>query len=641
MGAPEILAWSLIHFLWQGCLLGGFAWLALRLLRKASPEARYAVACLGLAAMVAAPVATASVLRRGAPAVANPRAVDVARTVQVDVDAAAPAAPSLKARLQPALPWILGAWALGVALLSLRLLGGWVWMQRLHHARAIRAGEEWQALVRVLSRRLGLARDVLLLLCDRIESPVALGWLRPVVLIPPAVLAGLEPLALEAILLHELAHVRRQDYLVNLLQSFAETLLFYHPAVWWLSAAIRQERENACDDTAIRLTGDAVAYARTLSLLEEFRMDTHARLNITHAPAADGGSLLARVRRILAPAPAASPLAPRAAVLGLLAVGLLGAAPLAPRGKDDDKPAEKRSAHKVVVVSSSGKEDGDVKLRLKIVGEAKLDEIRKDFSRMSPGSSVRITDKNRVFTAERSKEGAYTETYTVDGKTEPITGDVRAWAQGKLPESIKVADGHRIVLGEGGKVVVGKDGQVVAGDPGKQHTVIVRRHGAGEGGAKDGKGRVEKDIIIRRLGADPDVDMDFDFDMDGDAKVIHIGPEMKEHMEKLHEELGTKMRIELKDMHTLTPEMKAEVEKLHKELGDKKMKTFVFRGHGGGESAFVWDEGRSKEVGQKARLKALKGLASSLAKDTDDAETKAALGRIQAEIEALEAKAKK
>jgi beta-lactamase regulating signal transducer with metallopeptidase domain len=630
MGAPEILAWSLLHFLWQGCLLGGLAWLALRALKHASPEARYAVACLGLAAMLAAPISTAMVLRRTTPGPGLVQTVAAARSVQVDVEAAAPTAPSLKARLQPALPWILGAWALGVALLSLRLFGGWVWMQRLRHGKAQRAGEEWQALVRVLSRRLGLARDVLLLVCERIESPVALGWIRPVILIPPAVLAGLEPLALEAILLHELAHVRRQDYLVNLLQSFAETLLFYHPAVWWLSAAIRQERENACDDTAIRLTGDAVAYARTLSLLEEFRMDTHARLNITHAPAADGGSLLARVRRILAPSPAVAPLAPRAAVLGLLAAGLLGAATVAPaprpapkdtspKAKEDGQSGEKKTVKKVVVLSADGKEGGDVKLRLRLQGDAKLEDIRKDFSRLTPGSSFRITEKGKVFSAERSKEGAFTETYTVDGKVEPITGDVRSWAAGRLPEKMGVHGGHGV------KVIAGGEG-----GEGQKHVVIVR------GG--DGHGEGPHVLKFKRGGGDPDVDMDFDFDFEpGDFKLT---PEMKEKMAKLHKELGGKVRIEMKelqDLHKLNPELQAEMEKLHKDFGPGKMKTFVFRG---GDGDFAWEEGHGKEIGQKARMKALKGLANSLARDTEDPETKAALGRIQAELEALEAKAK-
>ncbi|MFN8011310.1 MAG: M56 family metallopeptidase [Holophagaceae bacterium] len=647
MSAPEVLlnawAWALVHFLWQGCLIGGLAWAALRLLRGARPELRYGMACAALALMVAAPVATGALLRRAASVTAMGSAAPrtLAPAMEVAVEAApASAPPTLQARLQPVLPWILGIWSAGVALLSLRLLGGWAWMQRLRHAKAARAAEEWQTLVRVLARRMGLARDVLLLLCERLESPVALGVLRPVILMPPALLTGLEPLALEAVLLHELAHIRRQDYLVNLLQSVAETLLFYHPAVWWISAVIRQERENACDDAAVRHTGDAVAYARTLSLLEEFRMDTRLKPATHPAPAATGGSLLARVRRLLAPAPAAAPLAPRAAVLGLLAAGLLGAATAAPRGREDEQPAEKKAARRVMVVSESGRE-GATKLRLKLVGEARLEDVRKDFSRMSPGSSIQVTEGDKAFKAERTKEGAYSETYTVQGQAEPITGDVRAWAQGRLPESIREADGHRIVVGDGdGKVIVGKDGKVVVGDGGRKHVVIVRKGPRDGAAGKDGQPKVEKDIIIRRDGAGSDADTDVDFDFGGDAKVIHLGPDFELQMKQLDAELTKelpKMRLQMKELHKLGPELEQEMAKLHKELGDGKLRTFVFKG---GDGDFSFDAGQGREVGRKARLKALKGLASSLARDAEDTETKAALGRIQAEIEALEARQK-
>ena len=128
-----------------------------------------------------------------------------------------------------------------------------------------------------------------------VEVPTVIGWLRPVVLVPGSALAGMAPYQLEAILAHELAHIRRHDYLVNLLQTLVETLLFYHPAVWWLSHRIRIERENCCDDLAVSLCGDPYAYAKALADLEELRADSgHLAL------AATGGSLIHRVRRLIA-----------------------------------------------------------------------------------------------------------------------------------------------------------------------------------------------------------------------------------------------------------------------------------------------------------------------------------------------------
>jgi beta-lactamase regulating signal transducer with metallopeptidase domain len=127
-----------------------------------------------------------------------------------------------------------------------------------------------------------------------VDTPTVIGWVKPVILLPVAAFAGLSPSQVEAILAHELAHIRRHDFLVNLLQTFAETILFYHPAVWWLSARIRAEREHCCDVVALSVCGDAVSYAEALVELES-RRTVHSRL----AMAATGGSLMTRVRRLL------------------------------------------------------------------------------------------------------------------------------------------------------------------------------------------------------------------------------------------------------------------------------------------------------------------------------------------------------
>ena len=185
-------------------------------------------------------------------------------------------------------------WLSGVALLTLRLLAGWLWVQRLSSRGTSPAPRGWQQMVVRLSKRLHISRPIRLLESAMVEVPTVIGWLRPVVLMPASALAGMAPEQLEAILAHELAHIRRHDYLVNLLQTLVETLLFYHPAVWWLSRRIRIERENCCDDLAVSLCGDPYAYAKALADLEELRADS-GRLVL----AATGGSLLYRVRRLL------------------------------------------------------------------------------------------------------------------------------------------------------------------------------------------------------------------------------------------------------------------------------------------------------------------------------------------------------
>ena len=192
------------------------------------------------------------------------------------------------------LPLFVSVWLAGVALLTLRLFSGWMWVQRMKSHGARPAPEALQTAAERLMRRLHIGRAVRLLESTSVSVPTVIGWLKPVVLLPASALAGLAPNQMEAILAHELAHVRRHDYIVNLFQTVVETLLFYHPAVWWLSRRIRAERENCCDDLAVSLCGDPVAYAAALAELEGLRSTTGDLVL-----AATGGSLLQRVRRLL------------------------------------------------------------------------------------------------------------------------------------------------------------------------------------------------------------------------------------------------------------------------------------------------------------------------------------------------------
>src|SRR5207248_3598485 len=152
----------------------------------------------------------------------------------------------------------------------------------------------WQTACRRIAYRLGLHAAAHVVESALVDVPTVVGWLRPAIILPVAAIAALSPAQVEAILAHELAHIRRHDYAVNLLQTIAETLLFYHPAVWWLSRRIRAEREHCCDDLAVSLCGDPIAYASALADLESLRSSDHR-----FAMAATGGSLLHRVRRLI------------------------------------------------------------------------------------------------------------------------------------------------------------------------------------------------------------------------------------------------------------------------------------------------------------------------------------------------------
>jgi beta-lactamase regulating signal transducer with metallopeptidase domain len=288
------LAWTLLHFLWQGTLIC-CAFIALRALFASAltPRARYGLAFAALALMAIAPVITFVILGSAQPPalyhfVSEPRGNSVP-VVE----------PWLRAHAfnRALLPWIVAAWFIGALAFSVRLAGGWLVASRLRFAGIVRpAPADWQHRLAALASRVGISGPVRLFVSSLAQTPIAVGHLRPVVLVPIGALAGLPADQLEALLAHELAHVFRYDYLANLLQSVVEALLFYHPAVWWISRQIHAEREICCDDIAVTITGDRVRYARALADLETFRA-AHAQ----PALAANGGDLLARIRRLVDP----------------------------------------------------------------------------------------------------------------------------------------------------------------------------------------------------------------------------------------------------------------------------------------------------------------------------------------------------
>jgi hypothetical protein len=171
---------------------------------------------------------------------------------------------------------------------------GWVAAQRLKRRSAVPIAETWRERVILLAGQLGIRRTVRVYESILARVPAVIGWLRPVILVPAGALIHLSAEELEAVLAHELAHIRRQDYLINLFQTAIETLLFYHPAVWWVGRRIRAEREHCCDDLAVQTCGDRIVYARALTSLEELRCGDRQ-----FAMAATGGDLGGRVRRLL------------------------------------------------------------------------------------------------------------------------------------------------------------------------------------------------------------------------------------------------------------------------------------------------------------------------------------------------------
>jgi beta-lactamase regulating signal transducer with metallopeptidase domain len=296
-----VLGRTLLHFLWQGAVIGVVAALLLQVLRDARPQARYAVACLALLSCALVPL------------------FDIARQfatlgVGVATSAVPPATPAFgpvfgtathalmpERNLDDVLPALVAVWAAGACTLSLRMAAGVWWVQRLCTTPQGGAQAVWQSRLDALAARFGLRRPVALRLVDALASPASAGWWRPVVLLPTALLARMPVELIEALLAHELAHIRRHDYLVNLLQGSVEALLFYHPVTWWLSRRIRIEREHIADRLAVEITGESRRLAFALSELSELAGSVASERLPSPALAAHGGQLMSRIEQLVRP----------------------------------------------------------------------------------------------------------------------------------------------------------------------------------------------------------------------------------------------------------------------------------------------------------------------------------------------------
>src|ERR1019366_8594978 len=277
---PQAIAWTLIHFCWQAAVVAAAYRLISAAIARRSRNTRYIAALSALLLMLTASVFTfAWELRAGTPSpvlISTGASLQSAfvshefpRTMAPGVVPSQPADTTIS--LTTLLPLIDSLWILGVLALSLRSLGGWYLLQRLRASATVQAPPAARASFERIAAAMRVHRPVLLRVSNAIAGPLTIGALRAIVLLPLSAVTSLSPEELEVVLAHELAHIRRADFLWNLLQTLAETLFFFHPAVWWISAHIRNERELCCDDLALQVCPNPVVYAHALFRLEEQR----------------------------------------------------------------------------------------------------------------------------------------------------------------------------------------------------------------------------------------------------------------------------------------------------------------------------------------------------------------------------------
>lgn len=290
------LGWALLHFLWQGTALAALAAGAMAACRR--PSARYLAGVVTLVLMLLSPMATFVFYSQQRPTVVETgKSSPLAAVAWPIAKRKAAASGSMLSTYATAsrdrLPWLVEAWLLGVAFFSLRSAGGFVLLERERRKQSRVVKDRVLEICHELQDRLGIRRAIQYCECKWLQTPAVVGWFRPVVFLPASALTGLSADQLCAVIAHELAHIRRYDAFINVFQVCVETLLFYHPAVWWLNKRIRAEREHCCDETAVSVCGNAVEYARALTLMEEWRSAP------VFAMAANRGPLTERIMRVL------------------------------------------------------------------------------------------------------------------------------------------------------------------------------------------------------------------------------------------------------------------------------------------------------------------------------------------------------
>jgi beta-lactamase regulating signal transducer with metallopeptidase domain/sporulation protein YlmC with PRC-barrel domain len=294
-GAMQSLGWALLHFLWQGAALAALAAAAMAVCRR--PATRYLIGVGALGLMLVAPIATflfyAQQRADSADSVKSSPLAAAAWPIARGNTAASGATSRLQLRSLDAFPWMVEVWLLGVALFSLRSAGGFLLLER-ERRRQSAVVKDWVLeICYSLQDQLGIRRAVQYCESTFLQAPAVIGWFRPIVFLPATALTGLSEGQLRVVIAHELAHIQRFDAFVNVFQVCVETLLFYHPAVWWLNRRTRAEREHCCDETAVTLCGNAIEYARALTLMEEWRSAP------AFAMAANRGPLSERIRHLL------------------------------------------------------------------------------------------------------------------------------------------------------------------------------------------------------------------------------------------------------------------------------------------------------------------------------------------------------
>ena len=293
----EALGWTLVHSLWQGLIITGIVALLLRIIPLRASGYRYSVALAGLLILVATIGITFTQVYTSEyiPSAIYTLTASSGYTYHITDNTPDSLLAIVRQFMDANMKWFIVCWFAGAIFFLLRVAGAGIYVSVLRRG-SLAMADEWNARIQLLAAQLNIHRSIALAQSVRIHAPIVLGYIKPLIIIPTGMLSGLTADQLEAIFLHELVHIKRHDYLVNLFQMFMEAFLFFNPFVWILSTMIRNEREHCCDDAVVSRTGNAKLYAAALVQLEEARL---SQTGIALSLAENKNLLLKRIKRLM------------------------------------------------------------------------------------------------------------------------------------------------------------------------------------------------------------------------------------------------------------------------------------------------------------------------------------------------------
>lgn len=331
----QALGWTVLHSLWQGAVVVIGLAVVLHLIKKDKAELRYGFSVMAMVLML---LWSGNTFRQHMKPSYETQLLTNEADTWILIESEAPTLVAIHNleesplayflhQVERHIHWVFPLWLIGLVVFSIRWIGSMLFLHRLRHRHAFMMEGPWVDQAHALASRLGIHKPVMLLESIKVQSPMVLGHLKPAILLPAGMLTGLEPAQIEAILAHELAHIQRHDYLINLMQSLVEVVFFYHPAYWWIAAQIRDEREHCCDDVAVEICGSALVYARALTDIEAQRVQVNG---LAVGLVGRKKHLLARIRRLVAPRPEKTPALGRILSLLMLSLSLFSLAWLSP-----------------------------------------------------------------------------------------------------------------------------------------------------------------------------------------------------------------------------------------------------------------------------------------------------------------------